>query len=163
MKLKLNNEIVWGIGLLLSNTVYLFQTLKLPFTFDQGEPGPRFYPFVLCTLMYLFSIILLLNGLKVKGKHTFSFSYKALFKEKYFWSMIVTAIYIALFNTLGYWINTIIYSFLLSILFALGGEKRRGFLVFYFFTSLSITLAVWLIFEIIFGVPLPLGGIWQNV
>lgn len=159
MKLRINNEIIIGAILILFNSVYLSQALKLPLMFDRGEPGPLFFPLVLVVAMYICAILVLTQGFKQEKNFTFNLTF---FLEKPFLAIFFTALYIFYFTLLGYWITTFIYAFAISMLFA--HKKNKIALIFSsLLIATIIAILVWLLFEIIFNIALPIGGMWENV
>jgi len=156
MKLMLNNEIIFGIILILFNSVYLSQALKLPLPFKQGEPGPIFFPLILIVIMYICSVFVLIRGLRGEKKFTFNLSF---FVRKPVLAIIFSALYIISFNILGYWISTFFHSFIISIFFEYKKRSKRGVIIFSFLVALVITVLVWILFEVLFELKLP-GGIW---
>jgi len=160
MKLKLNSEIICGTVFILFNSIYLSQALKLPFLFEQGEPGPIFFPLILIVIMYICSFLILIQGLKGEKNFTFNLSF---FMNKNVFAIFFSALYIIFFNTLGYWLITLLYSFIISIFFEYKKRKTIKLIVFSFIIALVITTLVWLLFEVLFKIKLPVGGIWENV
>jgi len=156
MKLMLNNEIIFGIILILFNSIYLFQALKLPPPFKQDEPGPIFFPLILIVIMYICSTFVLIRGLRGEKKFTLNLNF---FIRKPVLAIIFSALYIISFNILGYWISTFFYSFIISIFFENKKRSKKGVIIFSFLVALIITILVWIFFEVLFGLILP-RGIW---
>lgn len=156
MRLMLNNKIICGIILIVFNSIYLSQALKLPPPFIGGEPGPIFFPLILIIVMYICSTFVLIDGLRSERNITFDLK---CFINKPVLAIIFSAVYIILFNVLGYWISTFFYSFIISILFEFKKRSKRGIIIFSVLVALIITSFVWIFFEMLFKMKLP-GGIW---
>lgn len=153
-RIKLNRNIIAAIVFLIGTTVYLSQALKLPRPFKVGEPGPALFPFVLIFIMYGASLKILLHGLRQEQR--FTIIGKNI--KKPIAAIGLTAFYIGMFSTLGYWASTILYAFCLALFFEYGRKSKKKAFIFSAIISLAVAFVGYIFFEILFNVRLPRGG-----
>ncbi len=149
-KNKIKNSGLYVFMFIIS-LVYLITGINLGQPIVEGAIEPSFFPIILGSCSVTFSSILLYFNLsektvdtsvREKSQKTVMHSVSAL--------VIVTAIYIGLFTTIGYILSSILYVFATIVLFS---DKKK--LLQKFFISLTIVIIGYLIFEQLFGVRLP--------
>lgn len=156
MNLRLNGEILTS-GLLLGiNTIYLTQIFDLPTPFEEGEPGPGFYPIVLCAVMYLAAVRIFIKGLRQKGGVQFSLKDPAILRP--LGAIGATGLFILLFTPAGYFISTLVYTFIMALLFEWGRKHSPAKTILFSAAAATvITVAGWLFFGQLFDLHLPQG------
>jgi hypothetical protein len=162
MRFRINNESLSALLILAFNTVYLNRILTLPAPFQQGEmePGPAFYPLVLCIIMYVAGLRVLWKGLRKDEGLAVDLKNPRIFRPLGVTG--ATALFILLFEALGYWISNLLYTFLVGLIFEWGRKYgRKGTILFCMILALVITAAGWLFFDEFFDLHLPRGDIFQ--
>lgn len=156
MNLRINGETLTSGLLLAANTVYLTQIFNLPTPFEEGEPGPGFYPIVLCAVMYLAGFRILIRGLKKREGIQFSLTDPALLRP--LGALGATGLFILLFTPAGYFTATLVYTFAMSLLFEWGRKHGPGkTILFAAVVAGAITVSGWLFFGLLFDLHLPQG------
>jgi len=156
MLMKLNKEVLIAGCLFAANTVFFVEALKLLPPFEHGEPGPAFYPLVLSVIMYMASIKIMLTGLKNKTKIVFNLKDFAVIRPLLMAG--ATGLFILVFETMGYWISTLLYTFAVAFIFEFGRKYTFGrTLTFCAVIAVAITLSGWLFFDLLFDLHLPKG------
>lgn len=156
MLMKLNKEVLIAGCLFAANTVFFVEALKLPRPFEHGEPGPAFYPLVLSVIMYIASIRIMLSGLKNKTGTVFNLKDFAVIRPLLMAG--TTGLFILLFETMGYWISTLLYIFSAAFIFEFGRKYTLGrTLALCAAIAVAITLAGWIFFDLLFDLHLPKG------
>ncbi|HME44865.1 MAG TPA: tripartite tricarboxylate transporter TctB family protein [Syntrophorhabdales bacterium] len=121
-----------------------------------GSPGPGFIPFAIAALLGLMSLYLCLRGVIqiVKG-----YTEKKAFKEigwgKALLVLILLAGYGVFFNFLGFPFATFV--FMMSLLWMVGRQRLRLSLA----VSLVTAACAYILFVVLFDLPLPRGSLWQ--
>jgi len=121
-----------------------------------ASPGPGFIPFAIAALLGLMSLYLCLCGVIqiVKG-----YREKKAFKEigwgKALLVLILLAGYGAFLNVLGFPFATFI--FMMSLLWMVGRQKLALSLT----VSLLTAACAYLLFIVLFDLPLPRGSLWR--
>jgi putative tricarboxylic transport membrane protein len=144
--MRSHKDIASGGVLFLVAAVYFMGTWKLPA--GKGEPGPAFFPVLLaCTLMFL-AISILWQGLrtgqenKERSDHT---------PWKPIVAIAATALYVALFQVLGFALSTLLYTLSITWMFR---RPRPAFIVA---VPIVSTALIYILFRVGLGVRLP-GG-----
>ena len=143
-------SLVLPLFLLIITTVYLATALQITPQFDEGLVGPSFVPVLASILMYValgFVFRDILRALAPTDDAADKPSLAAAIKI-----VLATAIYIAVFKTLGYPLSTFLYVYALLFFFRLenAGQIRR---IAY---SAIITAVFYVLFAVIFQVRLPM-------
>ncbi|WMS42235.1 tripartite tricarboxylate transporter TctB family protein [Acuticoccus sp. MNP-M23] len=150
----INREAIFALFLLVMNTGYFIETLKMPRPFQLGEPGPAFLPMLLSAIMFVAAgriLVGALGGFRTDDGERFSIK-----------PLILAALtlgFIALFEPAGYWIATLAYTFTVAVLFSL--EDSRAPLKV---AGLSAIIAIcvtgvgYLFFVTLFDLYLPEGN-----
>jgi putative tricarboxylic transport membrane protein len=121
-----------------------------------SSPGPGFIPFAIAAVLGLMSMYLGLRGVVqiVKG-----YREKKAFKEigwgKALLVLLLLAAYGAFFNFLGFPFATFV--FMMSLLWAVGRQTLRLSLT----VSLLTAACAYILFVVLFDLPLPRGSLWQ--
>ena len=120
-----------------------------------SSPGPGFIPFAIAALLGLMSLYLCLRGIvqMVKGYREKE-AFKGIGWGRAFSVLILLAAYGAFFNSLGFPFATFI--FMMSLLWFVGRQKFRLSL----FVSLLTVVCSYVLFVILFDLPLPKGSLW---
>lgn len=132
---------------------YLVEALRIGPAFNaNGVPEAAFFPLFLAgaTFVAMVPIVIraLSGGEEAADAGTASMANPALF-------MVVSALYVFAFSRIGYVAATLLYSYALISIFRFGnGATLRG-QAYRIAASLSITLVVYLFFNVIFKVRLP--------
>ena len=156
MKLRINNEVLTSLLLLVANTIYLTQIFHLPVPFEEGEPGPGFYPIVLCGALYLACVRIFVRGLKKGGCVQISLKDSAVLRPLA--AIGATGIFILLFKPAGYFVATLIYTFMMSLLFEWGRKYTPvKTILFSVLLAVIITSLGWVFFGLLFDLHLPKG------
>lgn len=140
------------IALLIVTTIYFLDALFMAPPMRNGDMTVSFFPMAIALVMYL--AIGAVIGHLVRTSEAVQES-DSTTGQKHglgpLWVTLVTAAYILAFSTLGYFLSTAVYVFVLTLLF---GEGIKG-IPFKLIASCVITLAGYLLFEVVFQVRLP--------
>jgi hypothetical protein len=110
------------------------------------NPGPGFLPVIMAALMILFSLLILLCGLRKPTESLARISWK-----RHLWVIGFVFLYIFLLDGFGFLISTLVLMFLLfRLLFE--GEGRWGKVLIY---SVGTALCSWLVFQKLAKMPFP--------
>ncbi|MEM3022146.1 MAG: tripartite tricarboxylate transporter TctB family protein [Candidatus Bathyarchaeia archaeon] len=132
-------------------TIYLTQILLLPPPFATEEPGPALYPLMIVFVIYASSFRILLKGLKGGGK--LALSMKGVMRPIAF--LILSALYIPMLTSLGYFLSTALYTLTIALMFDYGRRRVDKSLVYCSIVAVLVTIIGYILFEILFGVSLP--------
>ncbi|HET7410639.1 MAG TPA: tripartite tricarboxylate transporter TctB family protein [Paracoccaceae bacterium] len=159
MGIATNGQALFAILLLILNTGYLAEALTLPTPFAYGEPGPAFLPLVLSGIMYIAAGRILIAELRgardaeTEGAPVEGTPLKPVIIA------LITAVFIYLFEYLGYWIATLIYTFAITALFEY--EKKSSplrMLTVSVIVAIAMTAIGWIFFVTLFDLFLPTGS-----
>ena len=117
MGIARNSQALFAILLLILNTGYFAEALTLPTPFAHGEPGPAFLPLVLSGVLYLAAARILLTELRGTGDAETEGAPVEGSPVKPVLIVLITAVFVYLFESLGYWISTLLYTFAITALF----------------------------------------------
>lgn len=151
----LNRDTVSGTALLLVSGAYGWHASTLPQ--GRGEPGPAFLPMVLAVLLALVAVAILVGGLARSRSDAPVLDNGAVARadptRRYepWIAMSVTFLYAVAFIPLGYWISTLLYSFVITWLF-----RRDRPMVLVLVPAIS-TGMIYLLFRVLLGARLPAG------
>lgn len=147
-----NRRLLLPLFLFLLTSIYLAEALQLRPQFDEGLVGPKFLPVLASILMYAALAVVVWQDLRQgpPDEPLGSLATPALVA-------LATAVYILVFRMAGYALATTLYAFALLCLFQLeeGGLLRRALY------AVAITAVFYALFELGFGVRLPLIRVWQ--
>ncbi len=145
---KIHRDIVSGAALFVVALVYYTGTRNLPA--GQGEPGPAFFPIILAIVLGGAGLSILFQGIKKTAEKKQEPRYG-------FWksglTVVLTAVYVAVFQALGFAVSTWLYTFSVTMMF------QRGRWLLLVVVPLVSTTLIYLLFRIGLGVRLPSGPI----
>lgn len=141
-----DGRIILPVVLLVVTTAYLVNALQVTTAYDDVGVGPTFFPVVLSVVMYCALAAVLFHGLRARGAAATPLRLKDPIKV-----VLLTAVYIALFRPLGYFIATTLYVWSLFFVFNFGSRNH----IWKVLSAILIAVAAWLLFDVAFGVRLP--------
>jgi putative tricarboxylic transport membrane protein len=152
---KMNSKMLLAIILIIANSIYFIEGIRIAPLMKNGEIGITFFPIFVSLLLFISAGFLLHTGIREKTSTSFSL----LKISKPITVIVITLIYVAIFKKTGYIISSILYVFSLLILFDdQKGSKNKKFLnVIY---AIIIVLLIYLLYQKIFGVILPMGEVF---
>ncbi|MDF2614241.1 MAG: conserved rane protein of unknown function [Clostridia bacterium] len=117
-------------------------------------------PKIVTGILIILGLIILVQEFMKKKKEgtTFSFKDKKFFEENYdkikFWgSLVLFVLYIALLDILGFLISGLIFVFLFNVLFA--GTKNIKSIMVSGIISIVSSVSIWYVFGTLFNITLP--------
>ncbi|ATN35958.1 hypothetical protein ACO34A_19315 [Rhizobium sp. ACO-34A] len=144
-----------GLSAFMIAGLYTLGILQIPIL-GFGDPlGPRLLPGLLAGAMVLIGIALVIEGLKQRDLRTGIARLADYFRDRDFRVTVIvvawTALYFAVFTTVGYLVATAV--FLLGLILAFHrGSRIAGATV-----SVAFAVGSYFLFAGLFGVPLPSG------
>ena len=142
-----DGRIVLPVVLLIVTTAYLLNALQVTTAYDDVGVGPSFFPVVLSVVMYCALAAVLFHALRTpRDAAATPLRLKDPVKI-----VLLTAVYIALFRPLGYFIATTLYVWSLFFVFEFGSRSQVWKVV----SAILIAVAAWLLFDVAFGLRLP--------
>ncbi len=158
----LTGQIVFACGLAILNSTYASQIAQMELPFANGEPGPAFFPMILCTLAYLCIAAIILSDLRDSPSESAPRGAGALLRVEVLGPILaitLTILYILAFVYTGYAVATLGYTFLIALFFNYESSRQwLGSALKALATALGITLSGWLFFVKLFDLYLP---IWE--
>lgn len=143
-----DGRIVLPVVLFVVTTAYLLNALQVTTAYDDVGVGPTFFPVVLSVVMYVALAAVLFQALRSpRDAAAAPLRLKDPIKI-----VVLTAAYIALFRPLGYFIATTLYVWSLFFVFAFGSRSHVWRVV----SAILIAIAGWLLFDVAFGIRLPM-------
>jgi putative tricarboxylic transport membrane protein len=137
-------DIISGCALFLLALLYFTGTWSLPAGND--EPGPAFFPVLLSVALMLLALSIILQGMKAKAEEAPSHKpWKPLL------AIAVTALFVVLFQSLGFVLSTLAYTLAITMMFR--SEKKFTLVV----VPIVSTVFIFLLFRVGLGVRLPEG------
>lgn len=156
----MNRQVAFALVLIVVDIGYFLDALTLPRPFAQGEPGPAFMPFLLSIVLFVACVRILwkeARGLGGDGEE--DDAARIGFRPRAFALMAATGAFVYLFEPLGYWIATLLYTFAVALFFE---RERVGDFVralpLSAMMAAGITTAGWLFFVTLFDLMLPEGS-----
>jgi putative tricarboxylic transport membrane protein len=141
-----DGRIVLPVVLFVVTTAYLLNALQVTTAYEDEGVGPSFFPVVLAVVMYGALAAVLLQVLRAPREAAVPLRLKDPVKV-----VLLTAVYIALFRPLGYFIATTLYVWSLFFVFEFGSRNQVWKVV----SAVLIAIAAWLLFDVAFGIRLP--------
>lgn len=141
-----DGRIVLPVVLFAVTTAYLLNALQVTTAYEDEGVGPSFFPVVLAVMMYGALAAVLIQGLRAPRDDAAPLRLKDPVKV-----VLLTAVYIALFRPLGYFIATTLYVWSLFFVFEFGSRSQVWKVV----SAVLIAIAAWLLFDVAFGIRLP--------
>ncbi|WP_407267774.1 tripartite tricarboxylate transporter TctB family protein [Radiobacillus sp. PE A8.2] len=149
MEIKVPTNLVGGILImLLSLIIWFLIPVQIPImaTFEGKLIDSRFVPRLLVATMFLISAILIISSLVFKKEKTIVYNVRSELKGILYLSILV--IYILLVKYIGFLIACLLLAIVTLIYFKVKAIK-------YYAITLSVFVAIYLIFYFILEVPLP--------
>lgn len=159
----LNAPAFFALFLVVLNTVYASQIGQMGFPFSKGEPGPSFLPIILCGMLYVVAarifLVELHAGTREDSDEDLSQTVPRLATTGPLIIAVLTALFVATFERVGYVVSAAVYTFLISLFFNYEqtGSWRRA-AGYSLVTAALITLFGWLFFSKLFDLYLP---VWE--
>lgn len=147
MKIYFNSQNIVNIILLIGSIVYLYFSFKLP---GEGQAGPSLFPIISGVLLLICSIVLLIQNYKKTNNETEENSSFIKVEKKHFILIVYLFAYLIILPYLTFIPSTIIFLFFIVLLYGFEGIVKPLIL------SVTITLGVYFIFQILLKVPLDL-------
>jgi putative tricarboxylic transport membrane protein len=144
MKAKSRRDVASGSVLFLVALLYFIGTWGLPAGKD--EPGPAFFPVLLSCALMLLALSILRQGMKAETEDAPSHT-----PWKPILAVAVTALFVALFQVLGFVLSTLAYTLSITLMF------RRDRILTLVVVPIVSTVFLFLLFRIGLGVRLPEG------
>lgn len=158
---RLNGQVLFAIALIVLNTIYASQIVKLGMPFATGEPGPAFLPILLSGLLYLMMGGILVGELRKARAGTGDMLQSDTVPSIGFVGpllmMALTIMFIIGFYYTGYLASAAAYTFLIALYF--NYEQGSGWtraLTVSAATAIAVTVFGWLFFVKLFDLYLPL-------
>lgn len=140
-------RIVLPLALLVATTVYLLGALRITAPYQDEGVGAGFFPIVLSVIMYAALLVVLWNGIRAAREGPppeFQLGDPAKV-------VLLTGIYILLFQPLGYFLSTVLYVYALFFVFNFGTRNHLIRIA----AAVAVAIAFFLLFETAFQVRLP--------
>ncbi|MBO6561052.1 MAG: tripartite tricarboxylate transporter TctB family protein [Nisaea sp.] len=159
----MSGQVLFALALAALNTVYASQVLQMDRPFATGEPGPAFFPTILCAFLYLACARILFTEIRAeatsRADDAVSDHVPNLRLVGPAIAIGLTALFIVGFFYLGYLVAGFVYTFLIALFFnfersgAWGSSALTAAIV-----AFCVTLFGWLFFVQVFGLYLP---VWE--
>ena len=153
---RVNSTSLFAIILIIVNTIYLIEGFNTAPPMTNGKPGITFVPLIISTLFYIAAIYILITSMRKESVSSFHLSEVS----RPIAVIFITFIYILIFKPIGYILSSIIYVFSFMFLLEEKTEFKKKKLLNIFFSSLIVVLLIYLLYQIIFKVRLPAGGVF---
>ena len=152
---RLNSTSLFAIIIILANSIYLVEGFKIAPMVKNGVIGVTFFPVVVSILLYIAAIAIFIAGIKEKSVLSFHLSKVS----KPITVIILTFIYVVIFKNVGYILSSLLYVFGLIWLFEDKKNNKRE-KVLNIVYSFIIVLLIYLLYQRLFGVRLPVGEVF---
>ncbi len=159
MNLKMNRQALFALFLIILDVGYFAQALTLPAPFQLGEPGPAFLPIVLAVVLFVSCVrILWLELAGTSSEDDGESQPAARISLRSILLIVVTGLFVWVFEPLGYWISTLLYTFVVASLFEYERTNSiRKSAMMAAIIATGVTVAGYLFFVTLFGLGLPEG------
>ena len=152
---KMNSTTLLAIILIIANSIYFIEGIRTAPLTKNNEIGITFFPFFVSLLLFITAGCLLYTGMREKTSTSFS-----LFKiNKPIAIIVTTLIYVVIFKKVGYFLSSILYVFSLLLLFDDQKDLKNKKLLNIIF-AISIVLIIYLLYQKVFGIRLPIGEVF---
>jgi putative tricarboxylic transport membrane protein len=143
----LDARVVLPLVLLAATTVYLIGALNITSPYEDEGVGAAFFPIVLAAIMYVALLVVLANGIrKARGAPLPRLRLADTIKI-----VLLTCLYILVFQPVGYFVSTVLYVYALFFVFNFGTRNHLVRIA----TAVAVAIAFYLLFETAFQVRLP--------
>jgi len=147
--MKTGNWLAVLLFMTISAAIWIM-TASLPPSDNPRMPGPVFFPRVVAIIMVVLAVLMAVENVRTNdNSKLFDLANPGLKRNVRLF--VISAAYCFLLNYIGFLILTPIV--LLIMMFAL---KRQGLLGWKIFSSFVATAAIYLVFEVLLDVPLPI-------
>jgi putative tricarboxylic transport membrane protein len=143
----LDARVVLPLVLMAATTVYLIGALNIANPYEDEGVGAAFFPIVLSVIMYATLLVVLWKGVREARREPLPVLHLADPTKV----VLLTALYILLFQPLGYFLATVIYVYVLFFVFNFGSRNHLVRIA----TAVAVAIAFYLLFETAFQVRLP--------
>lgn len=156
-----DGELVFPLCLLVVTTVYLAASFDISTAFDTGFVNSAFGPRVVAALMYVALLFVLRDALRARrARAAEAAGADASEAASGEWAgplqvVALTAVYVAAFRPAGYVLSTLVYVYLLFYLFRFDEKSQLKRIAY----TIAVTAIFYLLFDAVFNVRLPAGGI----
>jgi putative tricarboxylic transport membrane protein len=143
----LDARVVLPLVLMAATTVYLIGALNITTPYEDEGVGAEFFPFILSAIMYAALLVVLWKGIReARGAPLPELHLADPIKV-----VVLTTLFILLFQPLGYFLATVIYVYALFFVFNFGTRNHLVRIA----TAVAVAIAFYLLFETAFQVRLP--------
>lgn len=149
----IHKDRVLGVLLLAITAFFAYHTNKFPDSYVVGDPGPKVFPYIGCSILGLISITLLFKRRTESKEFLNKKEWKRLIK---LFSMYV--LFFVLLWLFGYLAAIPIATFIISSLFAKEVNIKRSKLLIY---TVLATAAIYVAYVVALGSNLPKGIFWK--
>jgi len=153
--IKPNSNLIEGLLIFIGTTVYFLKALELQQPFQDGQPGPAFYPLCLAAALYICSIVLIIKGMCLKEIKNETVKTRNFPFKKTLIAIILTSIYLWVFLRIGFWISTILYGTMIAFVMEYGKRKIYMTIILSALIGIIVSGAVYVLFGTMLGVKLP--------
>lgn len=119
--------------------------------YGTGVPGPGLWPIVISILMLVCSALLIFNTMRMKPEENTKIELKSSNQIRVYICMGILLVYVAVLETVGFIISTIVMQFIFMQWFA----KKKPWITL--IISVAVTMVVYAAFKYILNVPIDFG------
>lgn len=158
-----NGQILFAFGLVVLNTVYASQLLKMALPFANGEPGTSFLPTILCIFVYITIAWIIYSEFQKPQENLPDLAQSDAIPRidvlGPVFAIGLISLFIIGFFYAGYIVSAAVYTFLIALYFNYeqNGVLGRSILTA-LVTAIVVTVFGWLFFVKLFGLYLP---VWE--
>lgn len=158
-----NAPALFALCLVVLNTIYASQIVQMSLPFSRGEPGPAFMPMILSGMLYIIAARIFFLELRadpvLPADDVASPVVPRLAITGPLIVVMLTALFVATFDRVGYVVSAAAYTFLISFFFNYEQTGNwRSAAGYAGVTAALITLFGWLFFAKLFDLYLPTWG-----
>lgn len=145
---KLNSNMMTAIMFIFISIVYFIESLKMAPPFVDGKVSMTFFPYLISIMTFVISLIILFRSLK--EKRGMVIDRKRVSRS--FAVVVMTFLFVMAFEKIGYVVSSLVYCCSLMMIF---GQQKQKMTRNVLYAGL-VVLVVYVLFEKIFGVKLPM-------
>ena len=139
-----------GLFLLLLSSAIWILTSSFPPSDIANTPGPAFFPRLVALIMAVLTVLMLLENVRKNDKSMlFDWASPGIVRNSLLF--VLSAVYCGLLSYIGFLILTPICLLIMMLIM-----QRKGMLGWMMFSSLAATAAIYLVFQVLLDVPLPM-------
>lgn len=142
----------WVAGLfllLLSSAIWILSS-SFPPSDIANTPGPSFFPRLIALTMAVLTVLMLLENVR-KNEKSKLFDWASPGMVRNLLLFVLSAVYCGLLGYIGFLILTPIFLLIMMLIM-----QRKGMLGWMMFSSLVATASIYLVFQVLLDVPLPI-------